>query len=114
MNRVRVILLNAALGPLDYRAPQGSAIAPGTIVLAPLGATQMTGVVWEPERLDAGEVVEKREVVLADRPAVGENVLSLGLLAVAHRERQLAQRLLPGQQRFLDGEAAAGERQVRQ
>ncbi|MFC7498381.1 primosomal protein N' [Enterovirga sp. GCM10030262] len=60
MNRVRVILLNAALGPLDYRAPQGSAIAPGTIVLAPLGPRQMTGVVWEPERLDAGEVDEKR------------------------------------------------------
>lgn len=60
MNRVRVILLNAALGPLDYRAPKGVGVMPGSIVLAPLGPRQVTGVAWEPERLDAGEVEEKR------------------------------------------------------
>ncbi|MGS1017304.1 primosomal protein N' [Allosphingosinicella humi] len=61
MHRVRVILLNAALGPLDYRAPKGMAAPPpGTIVLAPLGPRQMTGVVWEADRLEAGEVDDKR------------------------------------------------------
>ncbi len=60
MNRVRVILLNAALGPLDYRAPKGATVEPGSIVLAPLGPRQVTGVAWEPERLDTAEVDEKR------------------------------------------------------
>src|SRR3546814_16194196 len=56
MNRVRVVILNAALGPLDYRAPKGAVVEPGAIVLAPLGPRQVTGVVWEPNRLDAGAV----------------------------------------------------------
>ena len=60
MNRVRVILLNAALGPLDYRAPKDAAVEPGSVVLAPLGPRQIVGVAWEPERLQAGEVEEKR------------------------------------------------------
>ncbi|MEA3040607.1 MAG: hypothetical protein QOC65_96, partial [Sphingomonadales bacterium] len=57
---MRVILLNAALGPLDYRLPPGSAAEPGAIVLAPLGPRQVTGVVWDPDRLPAEEVDEKR------------------------------------------------------
>ncbi|HYJ29063.1 MAG TPA: primosomal protein N' [Allosphingosinicella sp.] len=60
MNRVRVILLNAALGPLDYRLPAGAAALPGAIVLAPLGPRQVTGVVWDADRLPAEEVEEKR------------------------------------------------------
>jgi primosomal protein N' (replication factor Y) len=61
VNRVRVILLNAALGPLDYRVPYGSGpIAPGSIVLAPLGPRQVTGVVWDAERLPAEEVGDNR------------------------------------------------------
>jgi primosomal protein N' (replication factor Y) (superfamily II helicase) len=60
MNRVRVILLNAALGPLDYRLPNGAAAEPGSIVLAPLGPRQMTGVVWEPDRAETEEVGESR------------------------------------------------------
>ena len=61
MNRVRVILLNAALGPLDYRVPYGGGpIAPGSIVLAPLGPRQVTGVVWDAERLPAEEVGDNR------------------------------------------------------
>ncbi|HEV2747436.1 MAG TPA: primosomal protein N' [Allosphingosinicella sp.] len=60
MDRVRIILLNAALGPLDYRAPAGVAVAPGAIVLAPLGPRQMIGVAWEPDRLETGEVDDKR------------------------------------------------------
>ncbi len=60
MNRVRVLLLNAALGPLDYRVPAGMEVEPGSIVLAPLGPRQLTGVVWEPERLPAEAVEDKR------------------------------------------------------
>ncbi|HEY5723910.1 MAG TPA: primosomal protein N' [Allosphingosinicella sp.] len=60
MNRVRILLLNSALGPLDYRVPEGMPVEPGSIVLAPLGPRQLTGVVWEPERLEAETVEEKR------------------------------------------------------
>ena len=74
MNRVRVILLNAALGPLDYRAPAGAAVAPGTIVLAPLGPRQMIGVAWEPDRLETAEIEEARLRPLLhiyDAPPIG-------------------------------------------
>jgi primosomal protein N' (replication factor Y) len=60
MSRARVILLNAAIGPLDYRIPDGMPVGPGTIVLAPLGPRQITGVAWEAERLPTTEVEEKR------------------------------------------------------
>ena len=60
MNRVRVILLNAALGPLDYRAPYQTSVAPGSIVLAPLGPRQLVGVAWEPDRLATEEVGDNR------------------------------------------------------
>ncbi|MFA5990072.1 MAG: primosomal protein N' [Sphingomonas sp.] len=59
--RARVLLLNAALGPLDYRVPHGMAVVPGSIVIAPLGPRQMLGVVWEAERMPAnGEVGDNR------------------------------------------------------
>jgi primosomal protein N' (replication factor Y) (superfamily II helicase) len=59
MTRARVLLLNPALGPLDYRVPQGMTVAPGSIVIAPLGPRQMVGVVWEEDRMpSAGEVGE--------------------------------------------------------
>ena len=60
MSRVRVVLLNAALGPLDYRVPAGAAVEPGSIVLAPLGPRQITGVVWEADRLPTDEIDETR------------------------------------------------------
>ncbi|QAY75513.1 primosomal protein N' [Sphingosinicella sp. BN140058] len=60
MSRVRVLLLNQALGPLDYRVPYGMAVEPGSIVLAPLGPRQLTGVVWEEDRLDAESVGDNR------------------------------------------------------
>jgi len=60
MSRARLIVLNAALGPLDYRVPQGMAVEPGSIVLAPLGPRQLVGAVWEPERLKTGEVGDNR------------------------------------------------------
>ena len=61
MSRARVLLLNPALGPLDYRVPQGMKVEPGSIVLAPLGPRQLIGVVWEPDMMpSAGEVGDNR------------------------------------------------------
>jgi primosomal protein N' (replication factor Y) (superfamily II helicase) len=61
MTRARVLLLNPALGPLDYRVPHGMTVVPGSIVLAPLGPRQMAGVVWEEDRMpSAGEVGDNR------------------------------------------------------
>ena len=61
MTRARVLLLNAALGPLDYRVPHGMTVEPGSIVVAPLGPRQLTGVVWEAERMPSdAEVGDNR------------------------------------------------------
>lgn len=61
MTRARVLLLNPALGPLDYRVPHGMTVEPGSIVLAPLGPRQMVGVVWEPEAMPSdAEVGDNR------------------------------------------------------
>ena len=61
MARVRVLTLNAALGPLDYRVPHGMTVVPGSIVLAPLGPRQLAGVVWEADRMpSAAEVGDNR------------------------------------------------------
>ncbi len=56
MNRVRCLVFNAALGPLDYRVPEGMVVEPGSVVLAPLGPRQIIGVVWDTERLPGAEV----------------------------------------------------------
>src|SRR4249919_3958925 len=60
MNRARVVTMNAALGPLDYRVPQGMSVEPGSVVIAPLGPRQLIGVVWEPERLPTEDVGDNR------------------------------------------------------
>ncbi len=60
MRRARLLVLNAALGPLDYRVPDGMAAEPGSVVIAPLGPRQVLGIVWEPERLEAGDVPDAR------------------------------------------------------
>ena len=57
MSRARVLVLNSALGPLDYRVPHGMSVEPGSIVVAPLGPRQLMGVVWEPERLPSNAEV---------------------------------------------------------
>ncbi|QXT35286.1 primosomal protein N' [Sphingomonas sanguinis] len=60
-SRVRVLVLNSALGPLDYRVPHGLTVEPGSIVVAPLGPRQLLGVVWEPERMPSdAEVGDNR------------------------------------------------------
>ncbi len=56
MNRVRCLVLNAALGPLDYRVPEGMTVEPGSVVACPLGPRTILGVVWEAERLPGTEV----------------------------------------------------------
>jgi primosomal protein N' (replication factor Y) len=60
MNRARLIIFNAALGPLDYRVPEGMEVGPGSVVVAPLGPRQIVGIVWEAERLPATEVPESK------------------------------------------------------
>lgn len=74
-SRARVIVLNSALGPLDYRVPQGMDVGPGSIVVAPLGPRQMLGVVWEEDRLPGETVGDNRLrnlIALADAPPVPE------------------------------------------
>jgi primosomal protein N' (replication factor Y) (superfamily II helicase) len=58
--RTRVITLNAALGPLDYRVPDGMRVEPGSVVVAPLGPRQLLGVAWDADRLSAEEVGDNR------------------------------------------------------
>jgi primosomal protein N' (replication factor Y) len=60
MTRARVLLLNAALGPLDYRVPHGMAVEHGSIVVAPLGPRQVVGVIWEEDRFDVETVGDNR------------------------------------------------------
>src|SRR6187402_2351608 len=60
MDRARLVIFNAALGPLDYRVPEGMEVEPGSVVIAPLGPRQIVGIVWEAERLPAGEVPESK------------------------------------------------------
>ena len=60
MRRVRLLVFNAALGPLDYRVPEGAEAEYGSLAIAPLGPRQVLGVVWEPERLPATDVPDAR------------------------------------------------------
>ena len=57
MTRARVLLLTAALGPLDYRVPYSTDAPLGSVVVAPLGPRRMGGVVWEDESFGAPEAV---------------------------------------------------------
>jgi primosomal protein N' (replication factor Y) len=66
MNRVRLVIFNAALGPLDYRVPDGMRVEPGSVVVAPLGPRQIIGVVWEAERLPGATVPDEKL-----RPLIG-------------------------------------------
>ena len=66
MKRVRLLHFNFALGPLDYRVPDGMDVEPGSVVLAPLGPRQIVGIVWESERLAADEVPDAKLRPLLD------------------------------------------------
>lgn len=60
MNRVRLLVLNAALGPLDYRLPEGASVPAGSVVIAPLGPRKVTGIVWDAGRLPGEEIAFER------------------------------------------------------
>ncbi|MGC1269922.1 MAG: primosomal protein N', partial [Croceibacterium sp.] len=60
MNRVRLLVFNAALGALDYRVPDGMTVEPGSVVVAPLGPRQIIGIVWEEQHLPATSVPDAR------------------------------------------------------
>ena len=66
MKRIRLLHFNSALGPLDYRLPEGMAADSGTVVVAPLGPRQIIGIVWDKERLPAAEVPDAKL-----RPLIG-------------------------------------------
>ncbi|WP_394727181.1 primosomal protein N' [Altererythrobacter sp. GH1-8] len=69
MNRIRVLVFNAALGALDYRVPDGVSAPPGSVVVVPLGPRQITGIVWEPDKLPTTEVpAEKLRPILEVLP----------------------------------------------
>ncbi|WP_340586613.1 primosomal protein N' [Erythrobacter alti] len=58
--RARLLVMNAALGPLDYRVPEGMLIQHGSVVVAPLGPRQVTGIIWEEEKLPTSPVPESK------------------------------------------------------
>lgn len=60
MNRARLLIFNAALGPLDYRVPEGMSVEPGSVVVAPLGPRQIVGIVWEEDRLPTQSVPDSK------------------------------------------------------
>lgn len=60
MNRVRLLVLNSVLGVLDYSVPAGMKVGPGSVVIAPLGPRQITGIVWEADRLTAKDVPDSK------------------------------------------------------
>lgn len=60
MKRVRLIIFNAALGPLDYSVPDGMAVEYGSVVVAPLGPRQIIGIVWEEDRLPGDSVAASK------------------------------------------------------
>jgi len=66
MTRVRCLVFNAALGPLDYRVPEDMAVEAGSVVVAPLGPRQIVGVVWDEGHLAADPYPENKLRKLLD------------------------------------------------
>ncbi|WP_373486435.1 primosomal protein N' [Blastomonas sp.] len=59
--RVRVLLFNSAIGPLDYSVPDGMALPAGAVVSVPLGPRRIDGIVWDGDS-DAGDVVDSAKL----------------------------------------------------
>ncbi|MGV3481157.1 MAG: primosomal protein N' [Sphingobium sp.] len=76
MTRARVLILNNAVGPLDYRVPRGMSVEPGSIVVAPLGPRQLVGVVWEADRMpsrdEVGDNRLRNLLQVHDAPPLGD------------------------------------------
>ena len=68
MNRVRIILLTQAIGPLDYKLPDGMRAPPGSIVIVPLGPRKMVGVVWDTDVFADEPVDAKRLRAVYEAP----------------------------------------------
>lgn len=62
MNRVRVVLLTQAVGPFDYKLPDGIPAPAGSIVTVPLGPRKITGVVWEAEVFGEEKAVDAKRL----------------------------------------------------
>jgi primosomal protein N' (replication factor Y) len=60
IHRIRLLVLNAALGALDYRLPDGVDAPAGSVVIAPLGPRKVTGIVWDEGRLPGAEIAAER------------------------------------------------------
>ena len=58
--RVRVVLLTQAVGPLDYRLPEGMQAGPGCVVMVPLGPRKLPGVIWDDNIFDDQPVDAKK------------------------------------------------------
>ena len=80
MNRIRVVLLTQAIGPLDYRVPNGMDVQPGGVVIVPLGPRKMVGVVWDDDVFALDPIDEKRLRAIyevADVPPLGDGLRKL-------------------------------------
>lgn len=79
-NRVRVVLLTQAIGPLDYRLPDGMIAGPGSVVMVPLGPRKLPGVIWDDDvfgdqAIDASKLRAVLEIV--DSPPLGPGLRRL-------------------------------------
>ena len=79
-NRVRVVLLTQAIGPLDYRLLDGMDSKPGCVVMVPLGPRKLPGVVWDDnvfsdEPVDAKKLRAVLEVI--ECPPIGPGLRRL-------------------------------------
>ena len=59
-DQVTVVLLTQAIGPLDYRLPDGMIAAPGSVVVVPLGPRRMVGVIWDADVFPSDPIDAKR------------------------------------------------------
>ncbi|WP_017671110.1 primosomal protein N' [Blastomonas sp. AAP53] len=60
MNRVRVLLFNSAIGPLDYSVSAGMDLPAGSVVQVPLGPRRIDGIVWETDGFGAEDIEASR------------------------------------------------------
>lgn len=60
MQRIRLLVFNSALAVLDYRLPENMRAPLGSVVLAPLGPRQITGIVWEEDKLVTNTVPDNK------------------------------------------------------
>lgn len=80
LKRVRVVLLTQAIGPLDYRLPDGMNAKPGCVVMVPLGPRKLPGVIWDEDIFgdDTVDAKKLRNVLeLVECPPIGKGLRRL-------------------------------------